>query len=473
MKHPRHAKSLTPSSGLRRIAYVIAIVLLAMAVLTARAVRGPARVSPTVRPAAKPSAGAPPPPAQPATEPVSPSEITSASSPASQSPSRAVPKVRTEGRAVWVTRFDYRSPAGVRRIMRQVAHANLNIVYFQVRGAGDAYYRSPYEPWAASLSGRFGKNPGWDPLSVAVESAHAHGLKLHAWINVYPISSGTSAPPRTKPLSPYYHSGWRVVSLERRGNRPVYRTAGPIDGYVWSSPGNPAVQDHVYRIAMDIVKRYDVDGVHMDRVRYPGAQYSYDKASRAAYAAADRAYRRSHPGRRLSRSSWQTAQVTRLVTRIYRGVKSVDPAIQVSAASWGVYTNRWGWSASDGLRDFYQDGQGWMKKGVVDFLAPMTYWKIREIPRWGVLVTDFMRHRGRASVYPGIAAYKYSGSDWREVVRQVKLARRLGAQGVSFFDYSSLNGRWDDLRRLFPAKIGPPALSGSGSGGAGTMSFPE
>lgn len=454
MKHRRLRPISSFSPRAKQVAYALVIILLASALLSARSCRRAGRVATKTRPVAKPPATALAVPSQVSTEDAPPVS-TLASAPVMRAPK---PKPKTEGRAVWVTRWDYESPADVKRIMRQVANANLNIVYFQVRGVGDAYYRSPYEPWAAALTGRLGKNPGWDPLSVAVTSAHTYGLQLHAWINVYPIWFGTTPPPRTRPLSPYYRSGWRVAEAARKGGRVVYPTAGLIDGYVWSSPGNPAVQNHVYRIAMDIVRRYDVDGLHMDRVRYPGAGYSYDTASRAAFAAADRAYRRSHGGRRLSRRSWQTGQVTGLVARIYRGVKNVKPQVQVSAASWGIHTNRWTWPSSDGLRDYYQDGQGWMQKGIVDFLAPMTYWRIRQTPPWGVLVKDFVRNRRDAGVYPGIAVYKFRG-DWREVARQVRLGRRLGAQGFSFFDYASLAGRWDDLRRLFPKKVAAPTLS--------------
>ncbi|RJQ52078.1 MAG: hypothetical protein C4521_11065 [Actinobacteria bacterium] len=424
--------------------YLLAVVLLSASVLTARAMLGGGREkTPTPEPAA--SKPAPPQEPAPAESAVLPEPAEPATKPAAPSvdPAPPSPGLPEEGRAVWVTRWNYRKPADVERIMKQVASANLNIVYFQVRGAGDAFYRSDYEPWAASLSGRLGKNPGWDPLSVAVESAHKHGLKLHAWINVYPLwYANQPAPPRTNPVSPYYRTNWRIA-------------AGPMDGYYWGSPGNPSLQNHVYRVATDIVTRYDVDGLHMDRVRYPSRNLAWDKASRSAFTAADRSYRRSHPGKRLSRSSWQTGQVSGLVGRISKGVKAKKPHVQVSAAAWGIYRDKWGWGSSDGLRDFYQDGQGWMKKGYVDILAPMTYWKIKQTPPWGTLVKDFVANRGGAMVYPGIAVYKYR-DDWREVVYQVRLARRIGAQGVSFFDYSSLEGRWDDLRRLYPKKAAAP-----------------
>lgn len=364
---------------------------------------------------------------------------------------------RSEARALWVTRWQYESPRDVKRIMRRAADAHLNVVYFQVRGQGDAYYASHYEPWAESLAGRLGRRPRWDPLAVAVSAAHANGIKLHAWMNAYSMWQGDRPPPRTRPLHWYHKRGWRVASRYRVRGRWRYHTQRlGEDEYLWASPGNPGVRDHIVRVAVDLVSNYNVDGLHLDRLRYPGPQYSWDAGSRAAYAVANRAYRKAHHGRRLSRAAWQRRRIDDLVGRINRGVKAVNPRVQLTVAAWGIYTNRWGWPrVSDGLVDYYQDSQRWARRGIVDALAPMTYWDIQHVPKWGVLVRDFVRHQGRAFIWPGIAAYSYTDR-WSEVGRQVRLSRRLGARGVSFYDYESLRGRWGSIRQLFPVRVDPP-----------------
>ena len=109
-----------------------------------------------------------------------------------------------EGRAVWVTRGTFtpqqyignysQQKAIIREIMKDVANANMNVVIFQVRGMADAYYNSTLEPWANRLTGRLGNDPGYDPLEYAIKEAHARGLKLHAWINVFPCWNGNSPP---------------------------------------------------------------------------------------------------------------------------------------------------------------------------------------------------------------------------------------------------------------------------------------
>lgn len=367
-----------------------------------------------------------------------------------------------EGRAVWVTRWDFRAsrtygPIDIRRIMRNAWQANLNTVYFQVRGQADAYYRSRYEPWAARLTGHLGRNPGWDPLQVAIDAAHSYGLKLSAWMNVYTMWSGTSAPPTSTPMHIYYNPGWRVATRVKYNGHWYYRNQRLNRGYLWASPGNPAVRQHVERVAVDIVSNYDVDGIHLDKVRYPGPSYSWDEQSRIGYAAANAAYKATHKGATLSRSIWQRRQVSALVHTVYDGVKGINPALQVSAACSGMYTNRWKWTGvTDGLAYYYEDSQAWTAGGFVDYLAPMTFWDMDHVPRWGTLVQDFVDHRNGRGIYAGIAAYMYR-SNWNELRRQIAGSRSLGAQGVSFFDYHGLGGKWVKLSDEFPEMVEVPS----------------
>ncbi|RJQ54382.1 MAG: hypothetical protein C4521_05985 [Actinobacteria bacterium] len=369
--------------------------------------------------------------------------------------------VNPEGRGVWVTRWSYRgTKAGgtedIYRIMRNASEANMNIVYFQVRGTADAYYKSNYEPWAKRLSGTLGKDPGWDPLQTAIDAARRNGIKLHAWINAFTMWSGTTAPPVTSPLHIYYNPGWKVASRYKRDGKWYFPDQRLNSSYIWASPGNSAVRNHIRNVIVDLVSNYEVDGVHLDRIRYPGPQYSWDYASREAYGRANAAYGAAHNGATLPRSVWQRRQVSAMVSSVYQGVKETNPEVQVSAAAWGIYTNRWKWpGVSDGLRDYYQDSQSWTAAGVVDFLAPMTFWDLDHIPRWSTLVSDFVSHRSGRQIYPGIAAYMYR-SNFNEIRREIAAGRNLGAAGFSFFDYTTLSGRWTSLAGSFPLMVDPP-----------------
>jgi uncharacterized lipoprotein YddW (UPF0748 family) len=176
---------------------------------------------------------------------------------------------KREARGVWFSRFEYagRDPEKARHriteVLEKARRARLNMVFFQVRGHGDAYYRSSLEPWAEPLSGRLGRDPGWDPLVYAVDEAHRLGLELHAWVNTFTAWRGKRPPPETVPPSPYLaHPEWLVCDRE---GRPMPLT----EGYVYFSPGVPEARRHIIEVAREIVANYDVDGIHFDYLRYP------------------------------------------------------------------------------------------------------------------------------------------------------------------------------------------------------------
>ena len=248
-----------------------------------------------------------------------------------------------ELRGVWVDRWTFSDAADVEAIMANSAAAGFNTVFFQVRGNADAYYVSSFEPWSKGLAGTLGADPGWDPLEEAVTRGHAHGLQVHAYINAFPLWAGTTAPTESTPRHAYLeHPEWLVAD---GGGTPQALNAS----YVWMSPGNPEVRARLADVAGDITSRYDVDGIHLDLVRYPGADYSHDAVSEALFDGS-------------SWEEWQREQVVEAV----RGVYDVSP-VPVTAAVWGVYTNDWGWSGvSEGRDDYYQDSRAFLSEGVMD-----------------------------------------------------------------------------------------------------------
>ncbi|MDA2917362.1 family 10 glycosylhydrolase, partial [Nitrospinae bacterium AH_259_B05_G02_I21] len=162
-----------------------------------------------------------------------------------------------ETRALWVTRWDYKSPEDIREIMERVRRAHFNVVLFQVRGNADAFYRSRYEPWGEEIGGR---DPGFDPLSVAIREAHRRGLELHAYINVVTGWRGP-VPPRSLRHLWRAHRAWFT--------RDASGIPQPLNGgYVQLAPGLRAVRDHTVTVVADIARRYPVDGIHLDYVRY-------------------------------------------------------------------------------------------------------------------------------------------------------------------------------------------------------------
>src|SRR5262249_48194539 len=133
---------------------------------------------------------------------------------------------------------------------------------FQIRDRGDVLFESSYEPWSDILTGTSGKNPGWDPLKFAINEAHAHGMELHAWFNTFLVRSISSRPPVTSPPHVIMrHPEW--VHLVK-------------DGW-WLDAGIPAARAYTLQVAMEIVRKYDVDGVHFDFMRYPESGYDDDE----------------------------------------------------------------------------------------------------------------------------------------------------------------------------------------------------
>jgi uncharacterized lipoprotein YddW (UPF0748 family) len=195
------------------------------------------------------------------------------------------------------------------------------------------------------------------------------------------------------------------------------------------------VRDYVLSVTTEIVTRYEVDGLHLDLVRYAGPGYSYDPASNAAAGEIKSA----------ERDRWQRERVTDLVTRVHSATLAIRPEAWVTAAVWPYYKDVWGWGLSEGYYDYYQDSQGWLASGAVDGIAPMLYGgQADDFTRWQALMEDFVASSGGRHVYPGIGG---NYEDFTEIKRRIEVARRAGAPGHALFSYQALEARdfWDDL----------------------------
>ncbi len=358
-----------------------------------------------------------------------------------------------ELRAVWVTRWTYSSVADLTRVVDDVQSANLNAIFFQVRGNGDAYYRSSHEPWASRLSGTLGQDPGWDPLGELIALAHARNIQVHAWLNTFPAWSGTTPPsPTAQPAHPLAaHPDWLCAD---EAGTPM---AAGGEGYQFFSPGNPEVRAHIAAVAEELLTAYALDGIHFDYVRYPGRRYCHDAASEAQFAEA----RTTRPD--LAWEDFQRERVTLLLRDVRGRLERVRPSAVLSVANWGIHKNEFGWSGvSRGFDDYYQDAHRWAREGIVDALCPMTYWRLTD-PKGGR--TDFATladdHVGAARdggrfAFMGISSEHPAD----ELVRQVETARAAGARGVVFFELSALRPKLAELvAGPFAQPVPPPRMS--------------
>lgn len=344
-----------------------------------------------------------------------------------------------ELRGIWITRWTWDSPEDIEAMMADVAASGFNTVYFQVRGTFDAYYASGLEPWAARLTGTLGQDPGWDPLQVAVTAGHVQGLEVHAYLNTFPLWRGTDAPGVSAPAHALTaHPQWRIADAD--GTPQALNSS-----YVFASPGNPSVQAHIRAVAADIARRYAVDGVHLDYIRYPGSQYSHDATSEARWAADGGDW-----------GDWQRGQVVATAAGVSGAVD-----VPVSAAVWGVHTNVFGWSGvSQGAVDYYQDSFAFLESGALDANIPMIYWPVAEVEGdrldFRVLVRDHVSHAAGRHVYAGMGGESV-GFD--ALVRCIEVAREEGAHGVVVFDYSLFAPDLIRLREgVFSEDAVPPAM---------------
>lgn len=401
----------------------------------------------------------------PATPTVTPTATPAPTLTPTATPTRPPDALASERRAIWITRYDWTNietaaePAVIDEMVDNVAGAGFNTIFFQIRGAGDAFYTPGLEPWSSRLTGSawetLGQDPGWDPLARMLERAHAAGLEVHAYVNVYSIwiappgeDYGELWPPKTDPphmfdrftYGPTYeaHPGeyalgykWRHYDEQENPMLLDWNT------YLWATPGRDEVQDYTVSVITDIVRRYAVDGVHLDYIRYAGPTYSYDPAS------VDAAGVERDP----ERDQWQRDRVTALVQRIYTETHALRPNLLVSAAVWPYYTDEWGWegvSYVEGYDDYFQDSKGWLRSGAVDAIVPMLYGgHADDFERWTILMHDFLDDSDGRPVYPGIGGFNVDG--FEDIADRIEAARQAGASGHAVFSYGLIErkGYWD------------------------------
>jgi uncharacterized lipoprotein YddW (UPF0748 family) len=309
--------------------------------------------------------------------------------------------------------------------VRRLHNDGFNSIFFQVRGRGDACYRSRFEPWAEQLSGTLGRDPGWDPLAVLIDEAHARGMEVHGWFNVYKIRG--RAPVRSEGLRhpSEAHPSWTVEA----------------DGELWFDPGIPQVRQYLLDVLMDLVQNYDLDGVNLDFIRYPSADFR-DEGTFRRY------------GSGSPKDDWRRANVTRFVRDSYERCRKAKPHLKVGSSPLGTYAAD-PLSGSEGsYAGYFQDSQGWLAAGIQDYLAPQIYWTIgasRADPDFAALVRSWSEASAGRHVYAGIGAYKPDIQ--AEIARQIDLARSAGLDGQAFFrlEYIFARGR-------FAGRYDTPAL---------------
>lgn len=383
--------------------------------------------------------------------------------------SSAIPP--SEVRALWVVRTTLTSEEKIRKMVESAANAGFNTLIVQVRGRGDAYYSSRWEPRSVDLKAQ---PQSFDPLAVTLAEAKKRGLKVHAWLNTSLLANLDALP--TDPSHVYNkHPEWlavpRAVATELYNQSPRdsgYRARivewskanrSELEG-IYTGPANPKVREHIYRIWMDVLTHYPVDGLHFDYVRLASPDFDYSRTSLDKFLKWLKPQLTTEERRSLTQSlknsplaatdtykekfsDFQREQITSLVNRIYHAVKKKRPGVIVSAAvfanSENAYTRR------------SQDWQRWLRMGILDVVCPMAYTPDTATFRKQVEVATTTAHQAGRRVWAGIGAYRIPVES---TVEKISTARSLGADGIILFSYdftaapSALNPTGDYLRRV-------------------------
>lgn len=327
-----------------------------------------------------------------------------------------------ELRGLWVDTFHpaLRNETEARQLVADARRAGFNALFVEVRKRGDAYYDSRFEPRASDVA------PGFDPLQRLLGLAHdvAAGprLEVHAWIVAFNIwNQQNSLPPQ--PDHPYrQHPDWLTRSS----------TGALWDGGNYAfDPGHPEVQDHTFNVAMDLVSRYEIDGLHWDYIRYAGRQWGYNPVAVARFNT--RFARTGQPA--PTDPDWlrfRRDQVTDLVRKVYLSAFAINPRLRISAATItfapGI-TSTAQWPSSSAFSDVLQDWRAWMEEGILDLNLPMTYFRqsshAASFSDWATFIKDHQYNR-RAAI--GLGAYL---NPIAATFQQIAIARTPSPQGAS------------------------------------------
>lgn len=390
---------------------------------------------------------------------VAPEEVTPASI------LKEVPETPREFRGVWVAtvaNIDWPSQPGLpaaeqkaemRALLDRAASLNLNAIILQVRPSADALYDSKYEPWSEYLTGKQGRapEPFYDPLKYAIEQAHNRGLQLHAWFNPFrayhPAAKNGLAPGHVKNT----HPEWVV----------------PYGDYYWLDPGQIDARQYTIKVILDVVQRYDIDGVHLDDYFYP---YPAANARGETIPFPDensyQNYLKNHVY--LNKGDWRRQNVNNFVKRLSENIKKTDPNVVFGISPFGIW--RPGNPAQivgfDAYAEIYADSRKWIRKGWVDYLAPQLYWPIGQTGQSFPVLLNWWSGQNLKDrhIWPGLftSGVGYFNNGWpsSEIENQIQITQNTpDVTGHIHFSMQALmNNSGNISTNLMEGKYKMPAV---------------
>jgi uncharacterized lipoprotein YddW (UPF0748 family) len=375
------------------------------------------------------------------------------------------PAPKRELRAVWiatVSNIDWPSKKGLSAQQQRQEFINdldflqscgFNAVIVQVRPAADAFYPSPYEPWSVYLTGKQGQPPfpKYDPLAFMIEETHRRNMEFHAWFNPFRALVNSNVNPNPPEHATRQHPDW-VINY---------------GGKSYFDPGNPEARNYILKVILDVVKRYDIDGVHIDDYFYPyripGKTFNDSKS-----------FQKYNNG--LGRDDWRRNNVNLFISQLNNIIKAEKTWVKFGVSPFGIWRNQKDdpeGSATNGAScydDLYSDIKLWLKKKWIDYAAPQLYWECgNRNASFDVLLPWWMNVRGNTQIYIGLGIYRMLNANkgpWvgtTEILKQIRMARALHADGLVFYSMSNFSkitpALTDSLRYKYFGTIAiPPAM---------------
>ncbi len=351
-------------------------------------------------------------------------------------PPQPLPEPPREFRGVWVAtvaNIDWPSKktlsaaeqrAEIVRILEMCAQTNLNAVVLQVRPTADAIFPGGPEPWSEFLTGRSGQppRPEYDPLAEWVKEAHARGIEVHAWFNPFRARHFRAEHPD------------HATHVSKR--RPEWVRS--YDQYLWLDPGVAEAREHSLAVILDVVNRYDIDGVHLDDYFYPYPKAGVPFPDSAPY----NAYRAA--GGTLDVAAWRRSNIDSFMRELYTRTKAAKPHIAVGISPFGIWRPGFppGIQGFDAYEQLAADARRWLREGWLDYIAPQLYWPIDQAPQsyprlldWWIANNDQQRHIWVGNYTSRILAADTREKSWEpaEIVNQIAVTRSrdLGPGGAS------------------------------------------
>ncbi len=335
-----------------------------------------------------------------------------------------LPKINREFRGVWIATVaninwpsknnltTEQQKAEAIRILDVLKDANFNAVIFQARPSADALYKSSYEPWSYFLTGETGKSPSpyYDPLEFWITESHKRGMELHVWLN---------------PYRAHHTSGGKVgnQSLVKKMPDEVVKLQ---NGIYWFDPSNEKTQNHASNVVKDLVKRYDIDGIHFDDYFYPYASYNGGKDFPD-----DKSWNKyKKSGGTLSRADWRRANVNKFIKRIYDEIKAEKKEVKFGISPFGIWKPGFpkDVKGSSQYDELFADAKLWLNNGWIDYFSPQLYWPINSsgqnfnsLLKWWQSENTMNRH-----LWPGLNTVEVKVPDRpTEIVNQISSTRQI------------------------------------------------